>query len=83
MVETLTAALLHAAERFPDRGVGIYDGRGRSVERRTYEEIVRVAVDNRVRVTTPAWSVTAGEPAFSIQYSEVRVTPTMNTAMPR
>ena len=29
--------------------------------------------DNRVRVTTPAWSVTAGEPAFSIQYSEVRV----------
>lgn len=29
--------------------------------------------DNRVRVTAPAWSVTAGEPAFSIQYSEVRV----------
>ena len=30
--------------------------------------------DNRVmRVTTPAWSVTAGEPAFSIQHSEVRV----------
>ncbi|MCB1033368.1 MAG: fatty acyl-AMP ligase [Acidobacteria bacterium] len=50
MVETLTAALLHAAERFPDRGVGIYDGRGRSVERRTYEEIVRSARESGARL---------------------------------
>jgi acyl-CoA synthetase (AMP-forming)/AMP-acid ligase II len=39
--ETLTAALLGAAERFPQRGIAIYDGRGRNAERRTYDELLR------------------------------------------
>ncbi|MDY7092332.1 MAG: fatty acyl-AMP ligase [Acidobacteriota bacterium] len=38
--ETLTAALLRAAERFPQRGVAIYDGRGRRAERRSYQQLL-------------------------------------------
>ncbi|MCB1055786.1 MAG: AMP-binding protein, partial [Acidobacteria bacterium] len=41
--QTLTAALLGAPGRFPGRGIGIYDGRGRRVERRTYAEVVASA----------------------------------------
>lgn len=41
--QTLTAALVSAPLRFPERGVGIYDGRGKRVERRTYAQILASA----------------------------------------
>ena len=37
---TLTEVLLYAAKRFPEKGIGIFDGRGRSVQRRTYADLV-------------------------------------------
>ncbi len=42
-METLTDALYNAAERFADRGVGIYDSRGRNAQRRSYREILEGA----------------------------------------
>ena len=38
---TLPAALRRAARHFPDRGIAILDGRGRSYERRDFAEILR------------------------------------------
>ncbi len=38
---TLPAALRRAAAHFPERGIAILDGRGRSHERRTYPELLR------------------------------------------
>lgn len=40
---TLVAALPRAARAFPDRGIAIFDGRGRSHHRRTYPEILAAA----------------------------------------
>ncbi len=37
---TLVAALPRAARAFPDRGIAIFDGRGRSHARRTYPEVL-------------------------------------------
>lgn len=42
-------ALRRAAVDFPDRGVGIFDGRGRNVDRRTYAELYQTAVDAAAR----------------------------------
>lgn len=38
--ETLPACLRRAAVRFPERGIAIFDGRGRRSERRTFVEIL-------------------------------------------
>lgn len=40
---TLPAALAQAARRFPERGVAIFDGRGRHYERRSYPDILASA----------------------------------------
>ncbi len=40
---TLPEALQRAAQDFPDRGIGVFDGRGRNVERRTYAEFLESA----------------------------------------
>lgn len=40
--ETLPAALKRAAERFPQRGIALFDGRGRRHERRTFVELEAV-----------------------------------------
>lgn len=40
---TLPEALIQAAERFPQRGVALFDGRGRSSERRSYPELLALA----------------------------------------
>ena len=40
----LPGLLARAARQFPERGVAIFDGRGRSYERRTYPEILRAAL---------------------------------------
>ena len=37
--ETLPAAIRRAAERFPQRGLALFDGRGRHPERRTFVEL--------------------------------------------
>lgn len=39
--KTLPAALRRAALHFPERGIAVLDGRGRSHERRTYPELLR------------------------------------------
>ena len=39
----LTGLLERAALHFPDRGVAVFDGRGRSYERRTYPDLLRAA----------------------------------------
>jgi acyl-CoA synthetase (AMP-forming)/AMP-acid ligase II len=40
---TLQEALHRAATQFPERGIGIYDGRGRNLERRTYTQLYESA----------------------------------------
>ncbi len=45
----LREALRRAATDFPDRGIAIFDGRGRSVDRRSYSELHRIAVEAAAR----------------------------------
>jgi fatty-acyl-CoA synthase len=49
---TITEALKRAASEFPDRGIGIFDGRGRRVERRTYDEFWESATQTAARIAT-------------------------------
>ncbi|MCD4750454.1 MAG: AMP-binding protein, partial [Thermoanaerobaculales bacterium] len=47
---TLPEALRRAAIDFPDKGIHIFDGRGRTVERRTYTEFWDLALDHASRL---------------------------------
>jgi len=55
--ETLPAALERAATHFPERGIAIFDGRGRSHERRSYPQILAAARDAAGR-----WAALGVEP---------------------
>lgn len=59
---TLPAALERAAERFPERGVTLFDGRGRPAGRRTYSQLLAGARAGAGRWT--ALGVAAGEPVL-------------------
>jgi fatty-acyl-CoA synthase len=59
---TLPAALEQAARRAPHRGIGIFDGRGRRVERLLYPEILDLARLGARRHA--ALGVTPGEPVL-------------------
>lgn len=54
---TLVAALERAAAAFPARGIAIFDGRGRSHERRTYPELLAAA-----RLAAGRWSALGVRP---------------------
>jgi len=45
----LPRALERTARRFPERGIAIFDGRGRRHERRTYDELFRSSLLNAAR----------------------------------
>ncbi len=47
---TITQALKRAAMDFPDRGIGIFDGRGRKAERRTYAQFWESAQEVAARI---------------------------------
>ena len=47
---TLLEAIAHAARYAPERGIGVYDRRGRNVERRTYAELAELAKDRAARL---------------------------------
>ena len=47
---TLIEVVDGAAERFPDRSLAIFDGRGRNVERRTYGELRAAIVESAARL---------------------------------
>ncbi|RLE27784.1 MAG: hypothetical protein DRJ65_01810 [Acidobacteria bacterium] len=49
---TIPAALERAAIDFPHRGIGIFDGRGRQVERRTYAQFWENAKEVGARIAT-------------------------------
>ncbi len=49
---TIPEALKRAAADFPDRGIGIFDGRGRRVERRTYPQFLESATETAARIAT-------------------------------
>ena len=59
---TLPEALAAAARRYPERGIAIFDGRGRNVERRGYAELHAGA--GRVAARLAARGVAAGEPVL-------------------
>ena len=61
----LREALRRAALDSPDRGVAIFDGRGRHVERRSYAELFRLATDAAARFS--ALGVEANQPVLVAQ----------------
>ncbi len=61
----LREALRRAATDFPDRGVAIFDGRGRNVDRRSYADLFRLATDAAARFA--ALGVEANEPVLVAQ----------------
>jgi acyl-CoA synthetase (AMP-forming)/AMP-acid ligase II len=58
-VRTLNQALAHTARTRPERGIAIYDRRGRNAERRTYPELVELARQRAGRLA--ASGVTPGD----------------------
>ena len=58
----LRDALRRAAIDFPDRGIAIFDGRGRNVDRRSYSELYRTAVEAAARFA--AMGVEPDEPVL-------------------
>lgn len=50
--ETIPEALRRAAVDFKDRGIGVFDSRGRNVERRTYAEFWDAIRDRAARITS-------------------------------
>lgn len=61
---TLPEALERAAAHFPDRGIAIFDGRGRNHERRTYPEILASA-----RRVAGRWQALGVEPGDRVLVS--------------
>ena len=50
MPDTLPELLARAAERYPDKGIGIFDGRGRASGRRSYPELLAAAREIAARL---------------------------------
>lgn len=61
-VDTLPEALERAARDHPDRGIGVFDGRGRSLERRTYPDVLEAA--RRTAARLAGLGVAPGEPVI-------------------
>lgn len=49
---TIPEALKRAAIDFPDRGIAVFDGRGRNVERRTFADFLESATQTASRIAT-------------------------------
>jgi acyl-CoA synthetase (AMP-forming)/AMP-acid ligase II len=61
---TLPQAIARAAARFPDAGIGVFDGRGRRAERRTYADLHRLATATAARFA--ALGVAEREPVLVV-----------------
>ena len=61
-VATLPEALERAARDYPQRGIAIFDGRGRQAERRTYPELLEVARRHAARFA--GLGIEPGEPVI-------------------
>ncbi len=61
-VDTLPEALERAARDHPERGIGVFDGRGRNLERRTYPEVLESA--RRTAARFAGLGIEPGEPVI-------------------